>query len=328
MTMNGLFQLNPYVRHTPWGGNVLSTDFRYDAQNGAVGEVLDASCLDEMPSRIAAGPYAGMSLPEIFRTDPRAFLGPDFDACGGGFPFLVKRIDAADDLSVQVHPNDSDARRLEGKPNGKSEAWVVLDAKPGATLLLGLKEGVTRADVAAALRERRIVPLMRRIAVKPGDVLPVPAGCVHSIGKGIVVFESQQSVDITYRLYDWDRPDKNGKLRPLHIEQGLQVVDPEIRPEKETPVLLETSESLRVERLVRMPQFEIKRWEVRGSASRTVDRLLTLHVHRGKVRVRTANAEASLVRGDTLLVPASAGHLDLEAPMGADLFAVTATAGK
>lgn len=327
--MTELYRLRPFVRHTPWGGNVLATDFAISCADGAVGEILDASCLDNMPSTIAGGAEDGCPLTEIFRREAPQLLGPDYERLRGAFPFLVKRIDAGDDLSVQVHPDDADAMRLEKKSSGKSEAWVVLDAKPGATLLLGLEEGTTCEDVKRALIERRIHQLMRRITVKPGDVLPVPAGCVHSIGKDIVVFEAQQSVDLTYRLYDWDRPDKDGKLRTLHIEPGLECIKPDLRPTKLTPELIETSDEMRVHRLVRMPQFEIRKWEARGRSTRTIDRLHALHVLRGRASLRVDGGQETfaLERGDTLLVPAISKKIAIDARDGCDLFAVTPVDG-
>lgn len=321
--MNVLLRLNPYVRHTPWGGNVLARAYRYDTAAGAVGEVLDASCLPDMPSIVAGGAFAGSKLGDVFKNHGPAMLGSDFRAFGGEFPFLVKRIDAGQDLSLQVHPNDALARRLEKAPCGKSEAWIVLDAEPGAAVLLGTKPGTTRDDLRRAAAVKRLTDFMIRVPVAAGDVLPVPAGCPHSIGRGIVIFEAQQSVDLTYRLYDWDRPDKTGKLRELHLEKGLEVVDTELRPSKVEPAKLEDRAGFRRFRMVRMPQFEMQKWEISGTVEVPTGRIVLLHGVRGSVRVAGGTSPAErLGVGDSILVPAAVASVTLSVDAPAEVFVV------
>lgn len=138
---------------------------------------------------------------------------------------LIKVIDARDFLSVQVHPDDEYARRVEGKPNGKQEMWYILDAAPGAFLYCGFRKDTDRETVRAAALDGSIESLLNRIEVKPGDLIKIPAGTVHAIGAGIKLLETQQNSDITYRLYDYKRKGADGKERELHLDKALDVAD-------------------------------------------------------------------------------------------------------
>jgi mannose-6-phosphate isomerase len=208
----------PDLRERVWGGSGLGAGGRFP-----IGEAWLAG----PASRIGNGPDAGLTLEDVARRDGASFIGHDAAArTGGHFPLLVKLLDASQWLSVQVHPDDATARRLEGPDAvGKTEAWYVLDAEPGAELLLGVADGVTEAEIRAAIREApeagepRVAPLLRRIAPRPGQAYPVPAGVLHAVGPGLLLYELQQASDITYRCEDWGRP--STPERPLHTEQSL-----------------------------------------------------------------------------------------------------------
>ena len=146
----------------------------------------------------------------------------------------MKFIDAAERLSVQVHPDDAYARRVEGQA-GKNEMWYILDCEPGAQLLFGLKESCTREELEKAIRENTLVEQMRAVPVQKGDVYFIPAGTLHAIGKGILVAEIQQSSDVTYRVYDYGRLGQDGKPRQLHVEKALAVADTVSRPVESSP---------------------------------------------------------------------------------------------
>jgi mannose-6-phosphate isomerase len=312
--MTAIWRLKPFVRHMPWGGSTLADEFGLLPKGGKhVGEILDASCLADMPSTVDGGEDDGRPLHLVFADRKAAILGESAQMHGEEFPFLVKRIDAGQFLSVQVHPDDEQARRIAGLPHGKSEAWIVLHAAPGAFLYHGFKAGVTRAAAVQAVKEGKIVELLREMPVAEGDVVPVPPGCVHSIGKGVVVFEAQQSIDVTYRLYDWDRRDeKTGEPRKLHVAEGLEVVRPELRPEKCEPTDLEERAGFRRRRMVAMPHFEMQEWTVNGRARLAVDRVHVLQGQEGRIEVRAGRSKPStLERGDTVLVGASAGEIEI-----------------
>ncbi len=178
-------------------------------------------CWDENP--IARGATAGATL-----ADERARMGAALVGTldpAAPFPVLTKLIDAAGDLSVQVHPDDREAARLDGAANGKSECWYVLEAAASSALWLGWRRPTTPAEIRERIAAGTLTELLRRVPVAPGDAFYVPAGTVHAIGGGIVLFEAQQNSDLTYRLYDYGRLGADGKPRPLHLEKALAVVD-------------------------------------------------------------------------------------------------------
>ncbi len=220
-------KLMPACKEAIWGGHRLKTEYGKESELSVIAETWEVSCHPQGESIVASGPRKGISLREYLR-----LLGPD--SAGKGlegkeFPILVKLIDAADRLSVQVHPDDAYARRVEGQ-FGKNEMWYVVDCEPGAQLLLGLRESCTREELEKAIRENTLVDRMRAVPVQKGDVYFIPAGTLHAIGKGILVAEIQQSSDVTYRVYDYGRLGQDGKPRQLHVKKALDVADTAVRP--------------------------------------------------------------------------------------------------
>ena len=217
-------RMYPAYRHgdmTPWGGDALRTVYGRDIPDDRTGEALEISAIPQLESRTVTGE----TLPLLLERDGARLSG---DYAGEAFPLLLKLLAARDSLSVQVHPDDAYAREHEGKL-GKTEAWVILKAEEGASILYGLKEGVTLEALRAALEGGADVErLIRRVPVKPGDVYYMPSGMVHAIGGGILLYEIQQSSDVTYRLWDFDRVNAAGEKRPLHIRQSLDVIVPEL----------------------------------------------------------------------------------------------------
>lgn len=212
-----------YGEMTPWGGNKLGSLFNKAIPDDQTGECLEVSAL---PGLESCSPEK-QTLSELIELYGKRLLG---NLVQGDFPLLLKLIDAKDQLSVQVHPDDSYAKLHEGK-FGKTEAWVILAHEPGAELVYGLKEGTTREELKTASENgRQVESLLQRVKVRVGDVFYIPAGTVHAIGSGIVLYEIQQSSDVTYRFYDWDRADAKGNKRPLHLEKALDVSDLNTRP--------------------------------------------------------------------------------------------------
>ena len=204
---------------TPWGGEKLRTVYSKDIREVPTGESLEVSCIPGLEST----DDASVKLPDLIAAYGEAFAG---EYAKKPFPLLLKLIDAAEPLSVQVHPNDDYAARVENGKLGKTEAWLILDAPEGSQLVYGIKPGTTLDSLRAACEQGAAgEPLLRRVTVHPGDVCFIPAGCVHAIGAGITLYEIQQSSDITYRFYDWDRVDKNGNRRELHLQKALDVTD-------------------------------------------------------------------------------------------------------
>ena len=204
---------------TPWGGEKLRTVYGKPIAEMPTGESLEVSCIPGLESV----DDAGVKLPDLIAKYGTAFAGK---YAQGTFPLLLKLIDASESLSVQVHPNDDYAGRVENGKLGKTEAWLILDAPEGSQLVYGIRPGTTLDELRAACEQGAAVePLLRRVDVKPGDVCFIPAGCVHAIGAGIMLYEIQQSSDVTYRFYDWDRVDAQGNRRELHLEKALDVTD-------------------------------------------------------------------------------------------------------
>ncbi len=215
--------LRASLHETIWGGQNLA---RYAGkrlpQNATIGESWET----EIQNQAINPPYAGKSLGELVEALGEALLGTQaISIFGRRFPLLAKFIDAQEKLSVQVHPNDEYAREHEQGKLGKTEAWYILHADPGAALIHGIERKVTRAEVQQAIDQVTLESLMHYEPVQPGDVIFVPAGTVHAINAGIVLYELQEYSDVTYRLYDYGRLTPQGKPRELHVERGLDVMD-------------------------------------------------------------------------------------------------------
>lgn len=219
--------LDPTLHIKVWGGRKLGTalgkTLPEDAPYGESWELHDTSI-------IANGAYHGKTVADLIHIWGHALLGDPFDL-SDGLPLLIKLLDATEWLSVQVHPNDEQARALEGDPRGKTEAWVMLDTEPDAKLVIGLKTGTSQQAMADAIRDNQLESLLEYATVQAGDVLYMPANTVHAIGPDIMLYEVQQSSNVTYRLYDWGRMGLDGNPRDLHIEKGVQVSNLETLPD-------------------------------------------------------------------------------------------------
>jgi mannose-6-phosphate isomerase len=215
--LDHLLRFQPIFRRYLWGGRRLGTMLGKPIGPGddyaESWEIVDHG-VDQ--SVVRAGPLAGAALGQLVREQGAALLGRH--APQRGFPLLMKLLDCNRTLSVQVHPNDEQGARLTPPDRGKTEAWVVLAADEGSVIYAGLKSGVTRDDLAASLEHGTCAELLHAFAPRVGDCVFIPAGTVHALGAGLVIAEIQQASDTTFRLFDWNRVDAEGKPRPLHIE--------------------------------------------------------------------------------------------------------------
>ncbi len=230
----GPVKLRPRLDAKIWGGRRLTEFGLHLPDTQLYGEAL----LTSPDTVVQNGPWTGRTLAELIASDPVGLLGEtgcDLAGADNVFPLLIKLIDASDVLSIQVHPNDDQA---PVGSRGKTEAWYVLDAEPGAVLYVGLDDPDAFADIAAASRHGdSIGDQMRVLPVRAGDALFIPAGTIHAIGAGILLYEIQQPSAITYRFDDWGRVDADGQARKLHIEEAIAVSDPQSRPEIRRPVV-------------------------------------------------------------------------------------------
>ena len=286
---------------TPWGGSKLMSVYQKPIVDIPTGESLEASCVKDLNSR----DDAGVELGELVKKYGAPFAGKYAER---PFPLLLKLIDAREQLSVQVHPDDAYAGEHEQGKLGKTEAWLILDAPEGSQLVYGIRENVTLDELREACRQGKAVEkLLRYVDVRPGDVCYIPAGCVHAIGAGIMLYEIQQSSDITYRFYDWDRVDRTGKRRELHLDKALDVtrldlrLDPVPAPEAELVRVLDktyfTLDLIRSRERVELPEI-------------TDFGFLTCL--EGDIRLCWDGASLPVKKGETFYVPCAAPHLWVE----------------
>ncbi len=285
---------------TPWGGEKLRTVYGKPIAEVPTGESLEVSCIPGLESV----DDAGVKLPELIEKYGARFAGK---YAGETFPLLLKFIDAAESLSVQVHPDDAYAGRVENGKLGKTEAWLILDAPEGSQLVYGIKNGTGLSELRTACEAGAAVEaLLRKVDVKPGDVCFIPAGCVHAIGAGIMLYEIQQSSDVTYRFYDWDRVDKNGNRRELHIDKALDVTDLDFTldpiPAPDAPVA----------RVLDETYFTLDLMKVDGEqAVPAINHFGMLTVLEGEMSLCWQGGSRKLAKGESLYVPAAAPELTL-----------------
>ncbi len=217
-----VMKLKPEGKDYLWGGTRLREEYGKNIPLDPLAETWECSVHPDGLSVILNGQYAGKTLAEVLKEHPE-YMGSKIPE-GGEFPILVKFIDAKQDLSVQVHPDDAYAREHEHQ-NGKTEMWYVLDADEGASLIYGFEHPVTEEILRGAVEDGSLGKHLHKVSVKPGDLYYVPAGTVHGIGAGTLVAEIQESSNVTYRVYDYDRVDKNGNKRELHFDKALKVMD-------------------------------------------------------------------------------------------------------
>ena len=297
-------QFEPLFRRYIWGGRRLASVLGKPIGEGndyaESWEIVDHGA-DQ--SVVASGELAGRTLHEIVTEYGAELFGRH--APQKSFPLLFKFLDAQRTLSVQVHPNDEQAGKLDPPDLGKTEAWVVLAAEPGSLIYAGLKPGVDRAELAAAIDAGTCDGRLHSFEPRVGDCVFIPAGTVHALGAGLVIAEIQQASDTTYRLFDWNRVDADGKSRPLHIEQSLEVIDFQGGPvHVQTPVTLAGL----AERLVTCDKFVLDRWQFDRPVELPTDNAFhLLAVIAGEVLLESGTVSETLPLGSTVLVPAVRG---------------------
>lgn len=212
---------NPIYKEKIWGGSRFQDLLGRSLPEGSIGESWDVAAHPNGTSVVATGSLAGKNLIQLVKEYGKELIEEE------EFPLLLKLIDAQQDLSVQVHPDDSYVRRNTNEFWGKTEMWYIVHSDPGAWIIWGLRPGVTKEELAGAVKRggTAILACLNKVPVKAGELYPISAGLVHALGAGIVVAEIQQNSDTTFRVYDWDRVDNSGQARELHIEQALETID-------------------------------------------------------------------------------------------------------
>lgn len=299
----------PVFHNKIWGGRELQTDWGYDIPDGPVGECWAISAHPAGDCLVEGGPFNGRYLSDLWDNEHELFAGAE----GDRFPLLIKILDAKENLSVQVHPDDEYARVHENGSLGKRECWYVLDCKPGTQIVVG-QRAHDREEFAQMVREGRWDDLLYRVPIQPGDFFMIEPGTIHAIQAGTVVLETQQSSDVTYRVYDYDRVQADGTKRELHIPQTLDVVDYDLPLPKSGQV--SAPEVGGVTQLGACPNFEVVRVEVRADASVTLQQshpFMCVSVVNGKGgKVTTPAGTWELGKGSHFVAPALSGDLAFE----------------
>ncbi|RXZ84135.1 class I mannose-6-phosphate isomerase [Paenibacillaceae bacterium] len=304
-------QFQPEIKERIWGGRALE-QFGLQLPEGAVGEGWMIGDHPNGTTKVINGELAGKGLDEIRTAYGDVFFGSkDTSAKAGRFPLLIKLLDCNDDLSIQVHPTDDYEKLPAGEP-GKTEMWYILDAKPGAKIIYGLKEGVDRAALAQAIADNRITECLHEVEVKAGDAFYIPAGTVHALCAGVVVAEIQQNSDTTYRLYDYDRPGLDGQLRELHIEDSLNVIAYEGAGATRTSTDgLAPGSWLEI---AKSPYFVVDKGIVSGnwSLATSAESFVILVIAEGAGTLSWTNGSQPVKAGECFLLPANLGEYQLD----------------
>jgi mannose-6-phosphate isomerase len=302
------FVVEPKEMPAIWGGDALVT--RYGKRGDRAQPIGESwECWDE--NRVVNGPCAGATLAEL-RAELGAALTGAIDA-GRTFPVLTKIIDARQALSVQVHPDDAYAQRVEQQPNGKTECWFILAREPGAELVLGWTRDTTRAEYERRVADGTLAEILRRVPVEPGDAFYLPAGTLHAIGAGIQLFETQQASDLTYRIFDWNRVGADGKPRPVHVDKAGDVLDYRATNPGAVRQLAYAEDGLERTLLIADSRFLVERVTItRSETYLETDGLpLTITAMDAHLRVDTERASAFLEPWQTIVTPARFGRLAL-----------------
>lgn len=296
----------PYFQERIWGGKVLRERFGYEIPSDQTGECWAISAHPNGQSTVKNGTFAGMTLGELWDEHKEVFGNREEKV----FPLLVKIIDAKKDLSIQVHPDDVYARSNEDEECGKNECWYVVDCEPNTELILG-HHADTPETLKRMMDQGNWDQLLRRVSISPGDFIHVPSGTLHAIPAGALILETQQSSDATYRVYDYDRKDENGRKRDLHLVKALDVIKvPHVDSSIEQKV--HTIGGTTITTFIEDECFTVSRWELDGEASLDQDEdFLLVSILEGSGQIHANGQDFPFTKGDHFLLPAGLGKFDV-----------------
>jgi mannose-6-phosphate isomerase len=290
-----LLFMDPVFKEAIWGGTKLRDVFDYEIPSDTTGECWAISGHANGMSHVAGGRFDGKTLGELWNEEPEIFGNYP----GSQVPLLIKIIDAKNDLSIQVHPDDAYAGEHENGSLGKTECWYVLDCEPGTEIVIG-HNAKDKAEVEKMIRNHEWSDFIRKVPVHKGDFFQINPGCLHAIKGGTLLIETQQSSDVTYRVYDYDRL-QNGKPRELHVQQSIDCITaPHVDYNEEKVV--EKHDGMTSEKLVICPYYTLEKWDVDGEYEFKMDKpFLNVSVIDGK-----GEADGIKVKkGDHFIVPAT-----------------------
>jgi mannose-6-phosphate isomerase len=316
-------EFQPVYKYRMWGGNKLKTVLNkvYDEEN--VGESWEISDVEDDETLVKNGLLKGLTLRELSDKFGADLLGEKvYKTFGTEFPLLIKFIDAKTPLSVQVHPHDHIAKERHDS-FGKNEMWYIMDADNNADIIVGFKEELDKNSYTKYLEDKRLIEVLNTVKTSAGDTFYIPTGRVHAIGAGVLLAEIQQTSDITYRIYDYDRVDKaTGKTRELHNELALDVIDFKLHDNYKTDYSKKSNES---NLLVHSPYFKTNILPVKGTLEKNytiIDSFIIYICTKGSVEVLSKDQTYKLHKGKTLLLPASLNQVSLTSVNGGELLEV------
>ena len=308
-----MFKFSPILKNTIWGGTKIAPFKNIHTQLRKIGESWEVSGVPGNETVVSEGPYAGRKLNDLVAELKEQLVGrANYERFGNEFPLLIKFIDARDDLSIQVHPTDEIAHR-QGRERGKTEMWYLMPSEPDAILLCGLRKQITPEEYKQMVSEKTIVDAIARYPVKEGDCFFLPAGRIHAIGSGCFLAEIQQTSDVTYRIYDFDRHDDLGRPRELHTELAAESINYEVLPDYQTHYTPQKDQGVQ---LVECPYFTTSVYDLTEPMTidySELDSFVILIGLSGAGIVTEADGSRFVLRaGETVLLPATTTQLTVE----------------
>ena len=308
-----MLKFEPLLKSTIWGGEKIIPFKQIRSSQTQVGESWELSGVPGCETVVSEGEHQGKPLNQLVSEERERLLGADnYRRFGNEFPLLIKFIDAKRDLSIQVHPNEETAHKL-GKEHGKTEMWYVLESDKGAHLYNGLKKQITPEEYKHMVEDDTICEALARYEVSEGDVFFIPAGRIHSIGKGSFVAEIQQTSDVTYRIYDFKRKDKDGHYRELHTKEAALSIDYQVMPDYRTHYVTKKNEGVQV---VSCPYFTTAVYDLDEPMTldySDLDSFVVLIGVKGAATLVDDEGNATSLRaGETVLVPATTKEIRVE----------------
>lgn len=305
-------KFEPLLKQTIWGGDKILHFKHLNTRIENVGESWEISGVKDSESFVSEGPWKGLSLNQLVGEMKQDLVGKEnYERFGDEFPLLIKFIDAHQDLSIQVHPTDEIAQR-KGKPHGKTEMWYVMDSAPEAKLFTGLKKQITPEQYEQMVEDGTICDALAQYEVKEGDVFFLPAGRIHAIGSGCFLAEIQQTSDVTYRIYDYKRRDKDGNYRQLHTKEAAECINFKVENDYRTHYVERQNQGVT---LVQCPYFSTAVYDLDEPMTldySELDSFVVLIVVKGEGKITDNEGnKVSVKAGDTLLVPATTETLNV-----------------
>lgn len=306
-----IIKFRPILKQVLWGGNKIIPFKQLDAEMEQVGESWEVSGVKDNESIVANGQYEGMKLNDLVALLKGDLVGKEnYERFGNEFPLLIKFIDASKQLSIQVHPNDEQAK-AKGLKRGKTEMWYIMESAPDATLLSGLKRTITSEEYKAMVENDTITDALCEYRVGEGDVFYLPAGRIHSIGAGTFLAEIQETSDVTYRIYDFKRKDKDGNYRQLHTEAAAECIDYSVENDYRTKYEARKNEGVELAQCAHFTTSVYDLDEPMLLDYSELDSFVVLIALSGECTLSTGDAETQLRAGETVLLPATTQTLNV-----------------